>query len=45
MQDQAAEQKTEADLKRDQADCRRCEKWRDELSRESTSSSSALTLA
>ncbi|GAA5976804.1 hypothetical protein JCM10908_005636 [Rhodotorula pacifica] len=29
------EPKTEADLKRERADCKRCEKWRDELARDS----------
>ncbi|GAA6000213.1 hypothetical protein JCM10207_007909 [Rhodosporidiobolus poonsookiae] len=36
MQQQQPEQdKSEADLKREAAECRRCEKWRDELARES----------
>ncbi|BGP38467.1 Mitochondrial inner membrane protease atp23 [Rhodotorula kratochvilovae] len=35
MQEHAMEDKSDKDRQRDAADCRRCEKWRDELARES----------
>lgn len=35
QQAEAEGPKSDADLKRERADCRRCEKWRDELARNS----------
>lgn len=35
MQNDEGEKKSAEQLKRERADCKRCEKWRDELARDS----------